>query len=170
MKTGHNSKKIEAEQEILNISALSVRYNLSRETVKKRLGRARIEPQIDTIREKLYLVTEDMEDALIEETNSEMKAARLRKLKAQTEMVELQTKIKTGEVMPAVEATSITHDLVSWLYHKMVNEFPQKVVKKIAKTKSAEEAREVFEKEVDAIFEEFGLMSKKVLEKIKKAV
>ncbi len=158
------NKASKNNEKTLNVSEISRLYNLDRETVRKRLSIAGIEPQTETAREKFYLVTDELHEALLNEGDPELKAARLRKLTAEANLKELELTVKNGEFAAIAEFAELTHQWIGWLYAKLTIKLPKTAIPKIVKAKDKNTAVYVLQKEIEAVFNEFRANPRKFLD------
>lgn len=154
---------VEANGKLLTVSALARGFDLDRATVMERLLRAGVKPVSERANEKLYNI-EDVEKIL---SQDELDLEKLRKIKAEADLKELQLAEKRGEYAPVAEFAQLTHDWIGWLYQQSVKKITsQKLLKAIQRTKSEAEARALLKKEVDAVFADFRSNRHKILEQL----
>lgn len=156
-------KQTTETRNLQNISALAKIYDLDRVTIRERLSKAGIKPVVDGLRDKLFDVAEV--DPFLNQ--ADLEEEKLRKLRAEANLKELQLAEKRGEYAPVAEFAQLTHEWVGWLYQQSVKKITsQKTLKAIQRTKSEAEARALLKKEVDAVFADFRSNRHKILEQL----
>jgi hypothetical protein len=140
--------------EYFNTSELAAKYELDRATVRKRLRIVGIEPSVKKAKENLYLMTDDLEDALLDEGNPELDAARLRKLNVETELKMIELKVKNGEYGSALDFSAEVFKLIRGLHRKCTITLPRTLAKKLARMKDEMQISQLLADEYDGAFQE----------------
>ena len=76
-----------SEKTLLSVSKIAMRLELDRATVNKRLAAAGVSPVKESSNEKLYELTDELEEILLK-SDDELEALKKRKLQAETELKE----------------------------------------------------------------------------------
>ena len=138
-------------QKILNISELGRGFNLDRATVKKRLDAAGIEPVDRKAKEVRYRLDSDVQEILLA-ADFDLDAEKLRKMRAEANLKEMEVQIKRGELAPVQDFQELVQALFGGLYKEITVRFPKKVAARVARAKTATETATILQRELNQIF------------------
>lgn len=141
-----------AEQQILSISQLAFRFELDRATVRKRLQKAEIKPHSEREKEKLYLLTPELEQVLAE-TNDGLDATKLRKLDAEADLKEIEVQKRRGELVSVADFIEAVQTIFGAMHKQCVIKKPKQIAKKLLKAKDENQVVEILTGEYATIFD-----------------
>lgn len=140
------------EKQNFNISELAKGFRLDRATVKKRIEDAGIEPTSQRSKETCYRLTPELETALLAADDS-IDAEKLRKLKAEADLKEMEAARQRGELVPADEFTEIVQQLFGALHKELAVRLPKRFGAKAKKAKTPAEVSAALAREVGQVFD-----------------
>lgn len=135
----------------LSISKLAFRFELDRATVRKRLNKAGIKPNSEREKEKLYLLTPELEQILAE-TNDNLDATKLRKLDAEADLKEIEVQKRRGELVSVAEFTEAVQQIFGTLHKKLAVQLPKRISARLAKLATQNEIAEILSQEIGKEF------------------
>lgn len=136
---------------LYSMSELSDLTTLDRATVRKRLKD--IEAQGGAQNAKTYTLEVAL-PALIAGASAEMDEARLRKVKADAELKELDVKREQGEVVEVREVRGYAQALVQGLHQRVAVRMPGEIAPQLYKAESSAQITEILQHELGRIFNE----------------
>ncbi|HNQ16123.1 MAG TPA: hypothetical protein PKM58_11200, partial [Pyrinomonadaceae bacterium] len=139
------------DPKIFNISELARGFNLDRATVRKRIDAAGIVPVDQKAKETRFLLDEKLEEILLA-ADADLDAEKLRKLKAEANLKEMEVQVRRGELAPVRDFQETVQALFGGLYKEIAVRFPKKVGSRMARAKTAAAASAVLARELDQIF------------------
>jgi hypothetical protein len=134
--------------EFLNISELARRLEKDRETVRNAILEADLEPRGKDKNSALY----DFEEVAALFEGGEEKAAKLRKLRAEADLKELELAKQRGEFASKAEFIEIVQRLFSSLHKKIAVQQPAKLANKLFKADSPNEIARILSDDSKKIF------------------
>lgn len=155
-------RKLEPTPELLSISEIAKRCGLNRVTVGARLDDLGYEAdESSTPNKKLFAFDDEMLFA-IKAAKDSLSAAKIRDIRASTELKELKLAEAKGELVPMYEAVELVQKIIGSLYQEYVVRQPKRIGIKLAKAKSVPAVKKVLKLDTDRImkqlrenFEEF---------------
>lgn len=150
------------EEKTLSISQLAFRFELDRATVRKRLQKANIEPHSEREKEKLYLLTPELEQILAE-TNDGLDAVKLRKETADAELKEIKVAEARGETASVAEFTEVVQQLFGAMHKKLAVQLPKRVSLRLSKAATQAEISRILTQEIGKEFTDLRNNHKKFL-------
>lgn len=154
---------------ILNISELGRGFNLDRATVKKRIDAAGIAPVDRRAKEVRYRLDERLQEILLA-ADADLDAEKLRKLKNEADLKEMEVQIRRGELAPVQEFQELVQSLFGGLYKEITVRFPKKVAGRASRAKTAPEVAGILQRELNQIFVSVRADFTKYLDKESKPV
>lgn len=146
-------KEDSEEPKLLNLSQLEFRFNLNRATVRKRLQAAGIAPHTEREKEKLFLLTPELEEVLSESTEG-MDAVRLRKETADAELKEIKVAEARGEMASVAEFTGVVQQIFGSLHKKLAVQLPKRLSLRLSKAATQNEIAQILAQEISKEFTE----------------
>ena len=143
--------EIKDEVKLLSISQIAFRFNLDRATVRKRLQKAEIKPDSDKEKEKLYLLTPELEQ-IVTEFFDDLDATKLRKLDAEADLKEIEVQKRRGELASAAEFTEIVQQIFGTLHKKLAVQLPKRISLRLSKAATQAEISTLLTQEITKEF------------------
>lgn len=138
--------------ERLNISELSLRFNIERATVRNRIREAEIQPSYSVSKTKVYELTPELEAALTRH-DPDIEAEKLRKIRAEADLKEAQVRKEKGELVETGDVTEYLTRLFGGLHKEITIRFPRRVAAKLARTKATKDVTLLLQAELGKIFD-----------------
>jgi hypothetical protein len=144
--------KIEPKGEWLSIMAIAKRCGIHRQTCTSRLEDLGYEPDEErsTPKNQVYWFDDEMEFA-IKAAKDSLSAAKIRDLRASTELKELKLAEARKELVPMHEATELVQRIVSTIYQEYTIRQPKRIGTKLAKAKSPAAVKVILKADSDRI-------------------
>lgn len=137
--------------ERLSMMGLARRFDLDRETVRKRLDEAGIIPVSEKAKEKLYELTPRLRSVLAK-TNEKLDEVKLRKESAAAELAEIKLKEARDELVSRDEFLDLLNQIFGAMYQETAVRLPQRIAAKLHKAKSSKDVHTVLKREIEKIF------------------
>lgn len=147
--------KIEPKGEWLSIMQIAKRCGIHRQTCTSRLEDLGYEPDEErsTPKNQVYWFDDEMEFA-IKAAKDSLSAAKIRDLRASTELKELKLAEARKELVPMHEATELVQRIVSTIYQEYTIRQPKRIASQLAKTKNVTAVKLVLKKDSDRIMKQ----------------
>jgi len=145
-----------ANSEVVTISGLRRATGLDRETIRRRLNAAKLEPKSSKPTEKLY----DLEAAKIAlgKRNAHESAgltdARRRKVTAETARIVIALQRERGELIAISEVREHLFRLIRAMYERISRTYPRQNARRLIKCHSAADLARTLEIDISRIFDE----------------
>jgi hypothetical protein len=137
---------------LLNISQLAERFELDRATVRSYLAEAGVKPRRETKREKLYLLAEV--EPHLDNSSDPLKAARLRKLEQESDLLDLRLKRERGELVSIQEVGNEIQEIFKRLYQKLAVQYPREIAPQLYKAESSGQITDIMRHDMGRFFNE----------------
>lgn len=142
------------ESELLSISEIARRCGINRATAAARLDDLGYEAdESSTQKNKLFAFDDEMLFA-IKAAKDSLSAAKIRDIRASSQLKELKLAEARGELVPMHEAIDIVQKIVGSLYQEFVIRQPKRVGIKLAKAKSVPAVKKVLKLDTDRIMKQ----------------
>lgn len=139
------------EPELLSISEIARRCGINRATATARLEDLGYEAhESSTPKNKLYAFDDEMLFA-IKAAKDSLSAAKIRSIRADSQLKELKLAEARGELVPMHEAIEIVQKIVSTIYQEFTVRQPKRIAPKLAKAKNAIAVKKVLKTDTDRI-------------------
>lgn len=145
------NSETESGEKLLNLSQLEFRFGVNRATIRKRLQAAGIEPHTEREKEKLFLLTDEIEE-ILKASSDGLNAVKLRKETADAELKEIKVAEARGETASVAEFTGAVQTIFGTLHKKCCVQKPQELAKKVAKLTNQAEIAKLIANEYSKIF------------------
>lgn len=158
-------KPNEPKGEWLTESEIAKRCGLHRQTVAARLEDLGYEPDPDRSKPKrnVHWFDDEMLFA-VKAAKDSLSAAKIRDLRASTNLKELKYKEQMGELVQMTDAIDDMQKIVSWLYQELTVRQPKRIVAKLAKAKNATAVRKALKTDTDNIWKNLRMNFEKFLD------
>jgi hypothetical protein len=140
------------QEELLNISKLAERFDLDRATVRSYLAAAGVKPRQVKKREKLYLVAEV--EPYLDNSSDPLKAARLRKLEQESDLLDLKLKRERGELVLISEVGDEIQEVFKRLYQRLAVQYPREIAAQLYKAESPGQITDIMRHDMGRFFNE----------------
>lgn len=149
---GATAQKIERKTELLTISEIARRCGIDRATVAGRLDDLGYEMDESSTEsnKKLYAFDDEMLFA-IKAAKDSLSAAKIRDVRASSQLKELKLAEARGELVPMHEATEMVQKIVSSIYQEFTIRQPKRIAPKLAKSKNVAAVKKVLKMDTDRI-------------------
>lgn len=154
--------KTETEEKLLNLSQLEFRFGINRATIRKRLSESGIEPHTEREKEKLFLLTDEIEEILTKSSDG-LNAVKLRKETADAELKEIKVAEARGETASVAEFIGVTQQIFGSLHKKLAVQLPKRIAARLAKAKNQAEISQILTQEITKEFTDLRSNHKKFL-------
>ncbi len=135
--------------ETYSISALHRLTKLDRATIRKLLSD--IKPVEEKAKEKLYAL-KDALPALIGGKSAEMDGAKLRKVKTEAALKEMELQRESGELLSVKEVRDHLQDLFKRLQQRTAVQLPREIAQLLYKAESAAQITDILQRELGRLF------------------
>lgn len=137
--------------DLLSISEIARRCGINRATAAARLDDLGYEPdESSTPKNKLFVFDDEMLFA-IKAAKDSLSAAKIRDIRASSQLKELKLAEARGELVPMHEATEMVQKVVSSIYQEFTIRQPKRIAPKLAKAKNVTAVKKVLKTDTDRI-------------------
>ena len=144
-------EKIEPKSELLPIAEIARRCGINRATCAGRLEDLGYEMhETSTEKNKLFSFDDEMLFA-IKAAKDSLSAAKIRDVRASSQLKELKLAEARGELVPMHEATEMVQKIVSSIYQEFTIRQPKRIAPKLAKSKNVAAVKKVLKMDTDRI-------------------
>lgn len=146
------AKKNEPVTELLSISEIARRCGINRATAASRLDDLGYEPDdSSTAKNQLYLFDDEMLFS-IKAAKDSLSAAKIRDIRASSQLKELKLAEARGELVPIVDITETVQTVLTRLYKEQTQLQPKRLAARLVKAKTAAEVTRILKTDTDRIF------------------
>ncbi len=143
--------KPKIEPDLLSISEIARRCGINRATAAARLDDLGYEPhESSTPKNKLFAFDDEMLFA-IKAAKDSLSAAKIRDIRASSQLKELKLAEARGELVPMHEAIDIVQKIVSAIYQECTVRQPKRIAPKLAKAKNVAAVKKILKTDTDRI-------------------
>lgn len=137
--------------ELLSISEIARRCGINRATAAARLDDLGYDPhESSTPKNKLFAFDDEMLFA-IKAAKDSLSAAKIRDIRASSQLKELKLAEARGELVPMVDAISDLNKIVSWLHQEFTVRQSKRIAQKLTKAKNIAAVRKILKVDTDMI-------------------
>jgi hypothetical protein len=137
--------------ELLSISEIARRCGIHRQTCESRLDDLGYEPdESSTAKLKLFPFDNEMLFA-IKAAKDSLSAAKIREVRASSQLKELKLAEARGELVPIHEAIEIVQKIVGSIYQEFTIRQPKRIAPRLAKAKNVTAVKKVLKADTDRI-------------------
>jgi hypothetical protein len=141
----------EKEEGLYSISKLAEYFELDRSVLRKRLDDARIKPVVNEPKRKLYRLEEA--EAVLEK-DERLDETKLRKMRAETALKELELQREQGDLLPCKEVEDYLLKLFTALYQRVCVRLPRDIGPQLYKADSPASLTKDLQTNLETIFHE----------------
>jgi hypothetical protein len=139
------------ELELLSISEIARRCGINRATATARLDDLGYDAhESSTPKNKLFAFDDEMLFA-IKAAKDSLSAAKIRDIRASSQLKELKLAEARGELVPMIEAVEIVQKIVGAIYQEFTIRQPKRIAPKLAKAKNVTAVKKVLKTDTDRI-------------------
>jgi hypothetical protein len=148
---GAVATKISHEPLLLSISEIARRCGINRATAAARLDDLGYDPhESSTSKNKLFAFDDEMLFA-IKAAKDSLSAAKIRDMRASSQLKELKLAEARGELVPMANAIDDLHKVVAWLHQECTIRQTKRIAQKLAKAKNVVAVRKILKTDMDMI-------------------
>lgn len=149
---GAAAKKLINEPELLSTSEIARRCGINRATAAARLDDLGYEPdESSTAKNKLFWFDDEMLFS-IKSAKDSLSAAKIRDIRASSQLKELKLAEARGEMVPIVDTIERVQTVMSKMYKEFTQMQPKRLASRLAKAKTAAEVTKHLKLDTDKIF------------------
>lgn len=140
-----------SKYELLSLLGMAMKHGVDRQTVKKRLDEAGLEPFSVKTKEKLYEQT-PLLLSVVTQPGGKLDEVKLKTATAQMKLVEMKVDQAAGGLVPLGEMIDVTQRLFGAMHKEIAVRQPQRLGSKLARAKTAAAAAKIVKADTERIF------------------